>query len=313
MKVAYLFPGQGAQTVGMGKGFYDTVAASRRWFELGNSTLGYDLTALCFDGPAERLNRTDVSQPALLIASMASYVAFQQSYPRLDQEEVVGFAGLSLGEFTALAAADAFAPRDALRVVQVRGEAMQACCDAAPSGMAAVLGLDRPSVEEACLQARDAGTVVVANLNMPGQIVISGAQAALEMASRICKERGARRVIPLTVAGAYHSPLMKPAQEKLQAALAQTTIRAPRSPVVTNVRSSFLSNPNDIRNALADQLVSPVRWEDSMRALLQAGVQRFYEFGPGRVLTGILKKTAPECPVISIETPADLEALCRSA
>jgi [acyl-carrier-protein] S-malonyltransferase len=287
-QTAFLFPGQGAQAVGMGRQLHETVPAARRLYDEAAEVLGYDLAALCFHGPAERLNSTAVSQPALFVTSLAALEALRVS----DPDAVAGCraaAGLSLGEYTALVFAGAMDFRDGLRVVQRRGEAMQAAADATPSGMVSVLGLEPAQVEELCARARPSGTIAVANLLCPGNVVVSGTRAACEVAERLAGEMGARTV-RLAVAGAFHTEIMRPADEALAEALASVALQAPWLPVWSNVDARPHTDPEEIRGLLVRQVLQPVRWEQTMRNLLAAGFDRFYELGPGRVLAGLLKR-----------------------
>ena len=286
---AFLFPGQGAQSVGMGRQLAASVPAARRLFEEADDLLGYDLAEVCAKGPAEKLNSTVISQPAIFVCSLAALEALRATDPTAEAE-CVAAAGLSLGEYTALVFAGALTFADGLRVVRRRGEAMQAAADATPSGMVTVLGLDQAQVEELCAQARQAGTVQIANLLGPGNIVVSGTRAACEAVERLAPEHGAMKTVRLAVAGAFHTDLMKPADEQLAAVLAEVDIRAPRIPVWSNVDAQPHTDPDEIRSLLTRQVLQPVRWEETLRNLLAAGVRRFYELGPGRVLAGLLKR-----------------------
>ncbi|MBI3098404.1 MAG: ACP S-malonyltransferase [Planctomycetes bacterium] len=300
---AILFPGQGAQTVGMGRDLAERFPRARAVFDRANAALGFDLAQTCFDGPPETLNRTDVAQPAILVASIAALEALGER-TGVDRIEADATAGLSLGEYTALVYAESLRFEDAVRLVRLRGEAMQADCDRQPSAMASVLMLDREKVEEACRRAAETGVVVTANLLGPGNIVISGATAAVEKAGTIARELGARRVIPLKVAGAFHSPLMSSAEARLKEALGRIEIRSPRCPVIANAEARAVTSAEDIRACLGKQVTSAVRWEDSMRVLLGTGIRRFLEIGPGTVLTGLMGKidgTAGAVAVGSVE------------
>jgi [acyl-carrier-protein] S-malonyltransferase len=286
--LAFLFPGQGVQAVGMGRQLCASLPAARRLFDEAAPVLGYDLAAVCRDGPAERLNSTAVSQPALFVTSLAALEALRDSEPGT-VAECGAAAGLSLGEYTALVFAGALAFRDGLRVVQRRGEAMQAAADATPSGMVSILGLEPGQVGELCARARPVGTIEIANLLCPANIVVSGTRAACDTVERMAAEAGARTV-RLTVAGAFHTSIMKPADEALAAALNGIEIRPPRVPVWSNVDAQPHSDPEEIRALLVRQVLQPVQWEQTMRNLLAAGFNRFYEIGPGRVLAGLLKR-----------------------
>lgn len=281
--LAVLFPGQGAQRVGMGQDSAARALEARRLFERASAVLGYDLKAVCREGPAERLNRTDVCQPALLVSSLADLEAL-----RIDAgSDLAGAgaaAGLSLGEFTALVFAGALAFEDAVRLVALRGEAMQAACVASAGGMLALVGTTAETAEAVAAAAG----IVVANYNTAEQFVLSGPAAGIDKARAEAKARGARG-IPLKVAGAFHSPLMAPAQARLRDALSGVRFSPSRLPVLSNVTGDFYGQNDDPRERLAAQLVSPVRWHPSMKRLVDAGFKTFREVGPGRTLTGMMK------------------------
>jgi len=286
-KLAFLFPGQGAQAVGMGRQLAETLPEARRLFDDAASILGYDLLEVCVNGPAEKLNSTVVSQPAIFVCSLAALASLQAGEPQL-LEQCAATAGLSLGEYTALVFAGALDFADGLRVVKCRGEAMQAAADASPSGMVSVIGLEQPQVEELVNAARGSGTLQVANLLCPGNIVVSGDKEACARLEQHAKD--VARTVRLAVAGAFHTPLMKPADEAVAAALGAVTIRPPRIPVWSNVDARPHTDPEEIRGLLVRQVVQPVLWEQTMRGLLADGVARFVEIGPGRVLAGLLKR-----------------------
>jgi [acyl-carrier-protein] S-malonyltransferase len=287
-RIAFLFPGQGAQYVGMGKVLCESLPVARQLFADASAVLGYDLLDVCVNGPAQRLDSTAVSQPAIFVASLAALEGLRQANPEV-LPEVVATAGLSLGEYTALVFAGALDFADGLRVVQQRGQAMQAASDATPSGMVSVLGLEQPAVEELCEKARPEGLIQVANLLCPGNIAVSGKKAACEAVERLAGAARARTV-RLAVAGAFHTPLMKPADSKLAGALAGVPLRSPRVPVWSNVDARPHTDPEEVRGLLVRQVVQPVLWEQTMRGLLEAGCDRFFEIGPGRVLAGLLKR-----------------------
>jgi [acyl-carrier-protein] S-malonyltransferase len=286
--VAFLFPGQGAQTVGMGRQLYDTLPAARRLYEEAAAILGYDLAAVCFNGPVERLNSTVVSQPALFVTSLAALESLKASEPTA-LESCTHTAGLSLGEYTALVFAGALSFRDGLRVVQRRGEAMQAAANATPGGMLSVIGVEASQVEALCAAARPSGLIEMANMLCPGNVAVSGAKAACDALEQRAQEAGAR-TIRLAVVGAFHTELMKPADEQLAAALTEVPLHRPRLPVWSNVDARPHTESEEIRRLLVQQVVRPVLWEQTMRNLLAQGVERFYEIGPGRVLAGLLKR-----------------------
>ena len=298
-KIAFLFPGQGAQTVGMGRALDQELSVVRTLFDRANEILGFDLRALCCDGPAEALAATDVSQPAIFVASLAALEELKARQPEV-VEACAGAAGLSLGEYTALVWAGALDFETGLKVVRRRGQAMQASAVATPSGMTSVLGLDESQVDELCRRVAPHGRLWKANLLGPGNIVVSGEKAALAHLEPIATELGASRVIPLAVAGAFHSDLMKPADAQLAVVLADAPMMSPRIPVYSNVDAAPHSDPDDIRRTLVAQVLNGVRWEDSMRRMLADGFDTFYEIGPGRVLTGLLKRVDRKTPCMSI-------------
>ncbi|HTU26194.1 MAG TPA: ACP S-malonyltransferase [Pirellulales bacterium] len=288
-KIALLFPGQGAQHVGMGRELADALPAARRLFDQAKEILGYDLAQLCFEGPAEDLDSTVYSQPALFVTSLAALESLRANKPDVTLAcEAV--AGLSLGEYTALVFAGALDFESGLRLVQQRGAAMQEAADAVPSGMVSVLGLDRAEVDGIVTDARGDETLNVANLLCPGNIVISGENDACQRAAELATRRGAMKVVPLAVAGAFHTTIMEPAVARLAAALADVSIRRPAIAVVSNVDAQPHDDPEEIRDLLVRQVVSAVLWEQSMRYLLAEGYDQFYEVGPGRVLRGLLKR-----------------------
>ncbi len=298
-KIAFLFPGQGAQAVGMCRELIQELPAVAALFDRAGEVLGFDLRQLCLEGPAEALAATDVSQPALFVASLAALESLKQTNP-----EVVancrGAAGLSLGEYTALTFAGALDFEAGLEVVRRRGQAMQAASLASPSGMISVLGLDEARVDELCERVAPHGQIWKANMLGPGNIVVSGSAEALEHVEPIAQELGAMRVVRLTVAGAFHTPLMKPADEQLAEVLAGVDVRAPRIPVYSNVDASPHDDPKEIREILVTQVLKGVRWDESMRRMLADGFDTFYEIGPGRVLTGLLKRIDRKIPCTSV-------------
>lgn len=280
MKHAYIFPGQGAQFPGMGKDLYEALPAAHELFEQANEILGFRITDIMFGGDAEQLRQTNVTQPAVFLHSVIMAKALDIAPDAV--------AGHSLGEFSALAAAGALSFEDALRLVAKRAAAMQQACEAVPGTMAAILGLDDAVVEQICSQTE--GTVVPANYNCPGQLVISGAAEAVNAACEALKAAGARRALPLPVGGAFHSPLMESAREELAAAIAEAPFRAPVCPIYQNVNALPQTDPDVIRGNLIAQLTAPVRWTQTVKNMLADGFGKFTELGPGTVLQGLVKK-----------------------
>jgi len=300
-KTALLFAGQGAQVVGMGRDLAQQYPSVRAWFERGNAVLGYDLASICFSGPEAALTKTDNAQPGIFVVSWAALQLLKERVPTLEFQAT---AGLSLGEFTALAAAGALSFEDALSVVRQRGRFMQEACEATRGGMAALIGLDEASARAVCLTAG----VALANLNCPGQLVISGESERVAKACELARARGARRALPLPVAGAYHSPLMAGAQPKLELELRRVTVGAPAVMVVSNVTAQPHETPQSIRCRLVEQITSSVRWEDSMRYLLSQGFTRFIELGPGTALSGFMKRIDQNVKMLNVADIPSLEA-----
>src|SRR3954447_14648699 len=300
VKAAFLFPGQGAQTVGMGAAVCAKVPAAKSLFDRASAVLGYDLYKLCTTGPAADLDSTVHSQPALFVTSLAALEQLKHDAPEL-VETCSAAAGLSLGEYTALVFAGVMDFESGLRVVQERGRAMQDAADAVSSGMVSILGMEREQVESLCGEARGGETLEIANLLCPGNIVVSGHTPACERVAEMATAAGAMKVIPLAVAGAFHTSLMQSAVERLRTALADVPMKSPRIPVVSNVDAQPHDDPNEIRELLIRQVCSQVRWEDSMRYLLdEVGITHFYEIGAGRVLAGLLKRIARKTPIENI-------------
>jgi [acyl-carrier-protein] S-malonyltransferase len=298
-KIAFLFPGQGAQFVGMGRALYDEVPVARALFDRAGEILGFDLKGICFDGPAEALEATDVSQPAIYVSSLAALEGFKLTNPEI-VEACEGSAGLSLGEYTSLAFAGSFDFETGLKIVRRRGEAMQAAALATPSGMTSVLGLDEAKIDELCEKVATSGKLWKANMLGPGNIVVSGELKALAQVDAVATELGAGRVITLAVAGAFHSPLMQPADDQLAEVLASAAIESPRIPVYSNVDAVPHQSPDDLRRTLVAQVIRGVRWDDSIRRMMSDGFDTFYEIGPGRVLTGLLKRIDRKTPCTSV-------------
>lgn len=288
---AYIFPGQGAQFVGMGKDLYETHANAKALFDEANKILGFEITQIMFGGVAEDLKQTKVTQPAIFLHSVAAVGAAASFAPDM-------VAGHSLGEFSALVANKALSFEDALRLVSKRAEAMQKACEINPSTMAAILGLDDHVVEEICAGIDE--VVVAANYNCPGQLVISGSLKGIEIACEKLKAAGAKRALPLQVGGAFHSPLMEPAREELANAIEKTTFSTPVCPVYQNVNALPSISVAEIKKNLIDQLTAPVRWTQTVQHMVKDGATTFIECGPGKVLQGLVKKIAPQVEAISL-------------
>ena len=302
-KTALLFAGQGAQVIGMGKDLAEKFPSARAWFDRANAALGYDLGKICFEGPESELTKTEHAQPGIFLVSWVAFQMLKEQVPNLKFEAT---AGLSLGEFTALTAAGALSFEDGLRVVRQRGKFMQEACDVTKGGMAAIIGLDEAPTREVCAEAG----VVLANLNCPGQLVISGEAEKIAKACELAKAKGAKRALPLPVAGAYHSPLMASAQPKLAAELASAKISAPGVPVISNVTAQ--AHGADISAKLVEQVCASVLWETSMRALLAQGFTRFIELGPGTALSGFMKRIDKTATMLNVADAASLEATVKN-
>jgi [acyl-carrier-protein] S-malonyltransferase len=289
----------------MGKDFYKEYKEAREIFNQANDALGFDLASLCFEGNQEELNKTSLSQPAILVTSIAILEVLKEiSFFKKTTCDAV--AGLSLGEYTAHVSAGSVAFADAVKLVYKRGIYMQEACEKSSGGMASVIGLEDKKIEHICRELNPLGVICAANYNSPGQVVISGESNVLERAVLLAKERGARMVIPLKVQGAFHSGLMTPASDKLYSELESTVISKPGVPVVANINAEYVSNPEEIRTALIKQLNSPVKWYQSMQKLIHDGFSQFYEIGPGKTLSGLMKKIDPAQQVKSFSTIADL-------
>jgi [acyl-carrier-protein] S-malonyltransferase len=300
MKTALLFAGQGAQSVGMGKELCDRFSSARAWFERANAALGYDLARICFEGPESELTKTEHAQPGIFLVGWIAFQLLKEQAPSLQFEAATG---LSLGEFTALAAAGAFSFEEGLALVRQRGRFMQEACEATQGGMAALIGLDETGAQKLCAETG----VEIANLNCPGQIVISGATEKLKHACAAATSLGAKKAIPLSVAGAYHSRLMAVAQPKLEAALAGTNIRPLAVPVISNVSAREHGTPPEVVRSLVAQVVSSVRWEASMRYLLEQGFTRFIELGPGTALSGFMRRIDKNAVMFNVADAGSLE------
>jgi [acyl-carrier-protein] S-malonyltransferase len=301
--LAFVFPGQGSQKVGMGRALAAAAPASRAVFEQADAALGEPLSRLCFEGPEEDLLLTANTQPAILAASVAAFGALSLRGARPDW-----VAGHSLGEWSALVAAGALDLADAVRTVRRRGQYMQEAVPVGEGAMAAILLLDLPAVEEACREAAQGQVVVPANINSPGQVVIAGHAAAVERAMEGCKARGARRALKLPVSAPFHCPLMRPAQERLAADLAGVAFRAPAVPLVNNVDARPVRTAEEARDGLLRQVSAPVRWQECVEELVRQGVDTFVEVGPGQVLSGLVKKIDRNARVLNVEDPGSLAA-----
>ena len=304
-KTALLFSGQGAQKVGMGRDFAEQFPLGKQWFEQANAALGYDLAKICFEGPDAELTKTEHAQPGIFLVSWVALALLRERVPGLKFEAT---AGLSLGEFTALTAAGVMRFEDAIRLVRQRGQFMQEACEETKGGMAAVINLDEAKTREVCAETG----VELANLNCPGQIVISGPVDKLEAACERAKAKGAKRALPLPVTGAYHSTLMKSAQAKLDAALQKVTLQAPQIQVIANVTAQPHAGPSQIHRLLVDQVISSVRWEDSVRYLLAQGFNRFIELGPDQALSGFMKRIDPAPQMFNVSDVPSLTATALS-
>ena len=300
-----LCPGQGAQHVAMGRDFYDAHPAAEAIYKRANDVLGYDLSGLCFDGPADRLNQTDISQPAIYVTSVACHAAAKAAGKLGDGP--FAYAGLSLGEYTALHLAGVFSFEDGLKLVAARGRAMQAAAVSVPSTMVAVMGADEVAVAKLCEENAAGEVLVPANFNAPGQIVVSGTKAACERFTAAATAAGFRAV-PLTVAGAFHSPIMQPGADAMRGELAKVDFKLPVEDVYSNVTADLHTTAERIKSLLVDQIVKPVRWEQTMAKLANLPDAKFVELAPGKVLTGLLKKQNRRAAVITLNEAAALQA-----
>lgn len=314
MKTAFLFPGQGAQTVGMGKDIYEAWPVARDIFDRAEAATGLKLKTLCFEGPDEQLARTDISQPAIFTVSVALLEASRNllSDEQFSSIAPVALAGLSLGEYTALYVSGAMDFETGVKLVARRGELMQAAAQAVPSGMVSVIGLDEARANELCLAAAGDEVLTCANFNCPDQIVLSGQEDACKRAVAMASDFGASAAVPLKVAGAFHSELMKSAAERLGEAIDEITFSPLGVAVVSNTDASDYTGPGQIKARLLAQLVSPVRWHESMEKLLADGVERFYEIGPSRVLVGLMRRIHRRADITSVNSRQAVEELASA-
>ncbi len=300
MKTLFMFPGQGAQVQGMGKELADEINEVKELYSKASDILGYDLASLCFDGPQDKLNLTELAQPAIFVTSIAHLIALRMGKLSEELKDIVpdGYAGLSLGEYTALHVSEAINFEDALKLVQLRGKGMQQAAEQSKGTMVSILGLDEAKVAELCNKVlsesitEESGDTIISgvNFNCPGQIVVSGSIKACQRAAELAADFGAMKAVPLAVAGAFHTDMMAPAAEMLSSAIDNCDLKDPAKPVFSNVDTQVYSGADEIKDKLLKQLVGPVKWQHTIENLLNDGYERFVEIGPGKVLTGLVKK-----------------------
>ena len=313
MKTAFLFPGQGAQTVGMGADVAAAYPAAAELFAKANDIVGFDLRAVCFEGPAERLNSTTMSQPAIFVTSAALLEILRTQEATRDLAADVT-AGLSLGEYTALYAAGVISFEDALLLVKKRGEAMQAAADATERGMVSLIGLDEEKVRQLCDEAAEGDLLEPVNFNCPGQIVVSGTRGACARAAALAEKYGAVKAVTLEVAGAFHTEMMSGAADALREALSQCRIAEPSSvKTLANISADYYDSAAGVADGLARQLTRPILWQKCMERLLADGVERFYEIGPGRVLTGLMRRIHRKTRVVNVSSIESVQKLLGDA
>ncbi len=301
-KTAIVFPGQGAQYVGMGQAFAENFPVSKQVFENASEAMGYSMEELCFNSSDDELRKTENTQPSILTTCIAIYKALEDSGIKAD-----GFAGLSLGEYAALVAAGAMPFESAVKVVRKRGQYMQEEVPMGVGGMAAILGLGNEKVVEACERASETGIVEPANFNCPAQLVIAGEVAAVEKAVEICKELGAKKAVMLPVSAPFHTSMLKGAGEKLATELESVAFKSLEKPVVGNVEADYIASENDIKDLLIRQVSNPVRWEESIQRMINDGYDTFIEVGPGKSLSKFIKRISKEVQILNVEDPASLE------
>ena len=306
MKIGLLFPGQGAQYVGMGKELYENYGEARDVFDKANAVLGFDLKKIVFEGPEETLRQTQYTQPAIFVTSVAAFKVFSTLFPLTEGQCLC--AGHSLGEYSALAAANVFTLEQGLGLVKARGEYIQKVSENNPGTMAAILGLDIPVVKELCAKA----SAEAVNFNSAGQIVIAGTAEAVQKAIVLAQEAGATKAIPLSVSGPFHSSLMTPASEMMKEELAKTSLAAPRFPVITNCDAQLTTDAQSIAGKLTRQINSPVLWEDSVKLMIAQGTDTFIEIGPGRVLSGLMRRIDKTKRTMNIEDKKSLDKTIES-
>lgn len=311
MKTAFLFPGQGAQVVGMGSEIAQALPAAARIFEKANSIVGFDLSRICFEGPPEQLNTTTISQPAIFVTS-AAILEVLKTNPSAQSLRQDVTAGLSLGEYSALYAAGLISFEDALLLVQKRGQAMQAAADATDGGMVSIIGLDEEKVNQLCAEASDGEILAAVNFNCPGQIVISGSKPACGRAQELAAKYGAIKAVRLEVAGAFHTQMMSGAADVLKEALASCDISEPADiKVIANINADYYENAEKIAQGLTKQLTCPILWQKCMQKLIADGVENFYEIGPGRVLTGLMKRISRKTKVVNLSNIQAINELLK--